>query len=131
MKSPFPSMYRLTARGGVGLACDEQGIALGPVVLVEALAAGGRRVFRPRPAEEIARTLALAYDDLAPTDIARCLSSLDVAAKALEARDLANASVAAVLLKLPDLSVDGFARLAADPSLKKYSSSQPRDERGR
>jgi hypothetical protein len=73
----------------------------------------------------------LAYDDLAPTDIARCLSSLDVAAKALDAGDLAKASVAAVLLKLPDLSVEGFAKLAADPSLKKYSPSQPRDGRGR
>lgn len=131
MKSPFPAMYRLTARGGVGLACDEQGIALGPVILVEALAAGGGRVFRARPAEEIARTLAQAYDDLAPADIARCLASLDVAAKALEARDLAKASVAAVLLKLPDLSVEGFAKLAADPSLKKYSPDQPRDGRGR
>ena len=60
MTASFPPMYRLTARGGVGLACDEQGIALGPVILVEALAAGHRRVFRPRPAEEIARTLALA-----------------------------------------------------------------------
>jgi lysozyme len=131
MKSSFPPMYRLTARGGVGLACDEQGIALGPVVLVEALAAGGGRVFRPRPAEEIARTLALAYDDLAPTDVARCLASLDVAAKALEAGDLVKASVAAVLLKLPDLSVEGFAKLADTPSLKKYSPSQPRDGRGR
>ena len=125
MKPSFPAMYRLTARGGVGLACDEQGITLGPVILVEALAAGGGRVFRPRPAEEIARTLAQAYDDLAPADIARCLASLDVAAKALEARDLAKASVA-VLLKLPDLSVAGFAKLAADPSLKKYSPDPER-----
>ena len=130
MKTSFAPMYRLTARGGVGLACDEQGIALGPVVLVEALAAGHRRVFRPRPAEEIARTLALAYDDLAPADVARCLASLDVAAKALEARDLAKASVAAVLLKLPELSVDGFAKLAADPSLKKYSPTEPRISAG-
>ncbi|HKW54967.1 MAG TPA: hypothetical protein VJO12_14840 [Stellaceae bacterium] len=131
MKSAFPPMYRLTARGGVGLACDEHGIALGPVPLVEALAANSRRVFRPRPADEIARTLALAYGDLAPSDLTRCLSSLDVAAKALDAGDLAKASVAAVLLKLPDLSVDGFARLAADPSLKKYIPSQPRDDHGR
>lgn len=36
-----------------------------------------------------------------------------------------------MLLKLPDLSVDGFAKLAADASLKKYGPSQPRDEGGR
>jgi hypothetical protein len=57
MKSSFPPMYRLTARGGVGLACDEQGIALGPVPLVESLPAGSRRIFRPRPPEEIARPM--------------------------------------------------------------------------
>jgi hypothetical protein len=130
MTAHFPPMYRLTPRGGVGLACDEQGIALGPVVLVEPAAVGSRAQFRPRPAEEVARTFALAYGNLAP-DITRCLASLDVAAKALETGDLAKASVAAVLLKLPELSVDGFAKLAADPSLKKYSPSQPRDERGR
>src|SRR5690348_10768310 len=130
-ETAIPPMYRLTARAGVGLACDEQGIALGPAVVVEALAAGSGRVFRRRPADEIARTLALAYDDLAPPHIARCLSSLDLAAKALDAGDLANASVAAVLLKLPELSVDAFAKLAADPSLKKYSPIQPRDQRGR
>jgi hypothetical protein len=95
MKPSFPAMYRLTVRGGVGLACDEHGIALGPVVLVEVLSAGGGRVFRPRPTEEVARTLAQTYEDLARADIARSLASLDVAAQALEARDLAKAGVAA------------------------------------
>ena len=91
MLSSFPPMYRLTARGGVGLACDERGIALGPVPLVEVLAAGSRRVFRPRPAEEIARTLALAYGRLGPDDLTRCLAGLDIAARALEADDLVKA----------------------------------------
>jgi hypothetical protein len=130
MLSSFPPMYRLTARGGVGLACDERGIALGPVPLVEALAAGSRRVFRPRPAEEIARTLALAYGRLAPDDLTRCLAGLDLAARALEAGDLVKASVATVLLKLPDLTVEAFAKLASDPSLKKYSLDQARDDHG-
>lgn len=130
MKYGFPPMYRLTPRGGVGLACDEDGIALGPALLVEPIGAGSPRQFSPRPKEEIARTLALAYGDHAP-DLERCLASLDIAARALEAGDLAKASVAAVLLKLPDLSVDAFARLAADPSLKKYSPEQPREEHGR
>ena len=131
MLSSFTPMYRLTARGGVGLACDERGIALGPVPLVEALSAGARRVFRPRPAEEIARTLALAYGPFPPQDLVRCLSALDVAARALEAGDLIKASVAAVLLKLPDLTPEAFAKLAGDPLLKKCSPDQSRDERGR
>lgn len=121
MFSALAPMYRLTARGGVGLACDERGSALGPVPLVEALAAGTRRVFHPRPAEEIARTLALAYGPLSPQDITHCLFMLDIAARALEAGDVAKASVAAVLLKLPDLTAEAFAKLAGDASLKKCS----------
>ncbi len=124
-------MFRLTARGGDGLCCDRRGIALGPVALVEAADANGRRVYRLRPAEEIARALALAYDPFTTDDLARRLSGLEVAARALEADDLAKATVATVLMKLPPLSTEAMAKLARDPMLKKYSPDQPRDERGR
>lgn len=124
-------MFRLTARGGDGLCCDRRGIALGPVALVEAADANGRRVYRLRPAEEIARALALAYDPFTTDDLARRLSGLEVAARALEADDLAKATVATVLMKLPPLSDDAMAKLARDPTLKKYSPDQPRDDRGR
>jgi len=130
MDGSFP-MFRLTARGGDGLCCDRRGIALGPVVLVEAVEANGRRVYRLRPAEEIARALALAYAPFTTDDLARRLSGLEVAARALEADDLAKATVATVLMKLPPLSADAIAKLARDPTLKKYSPDQPRDERGR
>jgi hypothetical protein len=62
---------------------------------------------------------------------ARRLSGLEVAARALEADDLAKATVATVLMKLPPLSAEAMAKLARDPTLKKYSPDQPRDERGR
>ncbi len=124
-------MFRLAKRGGAGLCCDARGVALGPVALVEAAEANGRRVYRSRPAEEIARTLALVYDGFSPDDLARRLSGLEVAACALEAGDMAKAAVATVLLKLPPLSDDAMAKLARDPTLKKYSPDQPRDERGR
>src|SRR6202043_2167167 len=61
----------------------------------------------------------------------RCLAGLDLAARALEAGDLVKASVATVLLKLPDLTVEAFAKLAGDPALKKYNPDQPRDDHGR
>jgi hypothetical protein len=41
-------MFRLTAHGGDGLCCDRRVIALGPVALVEAADANGRRVYRMR-----------------------------------------------------------------------------------
>ena len=56
------SMFRLEIRGEAGLFCDERGVGLGPIALVEAAIMNGRSVYRLRPAEEIARTLALAYD---------------------------------------------------------------------
>jgi|SRR5579883_108574 len=124
-------MFRLTQRGGDGLCCDASGVALGPVALVEAAEANGRCVYRVRPAEEIARALALACDPFTPDDLARRLSGLEVAARALEAGDMAKAAAATVLRKLPPLTVGAMAKLARDPALKKYSPDQPRDERGR
>jgi hypothetical protein len=121
----------LGERGGEGVCCDWHGVGLGPVALVEAAAARGRRVYRLRPAEEIARTLALAYGPFAADDLARRLSGLEVAARALEAGDLAKAMVAAVQLKLPPLAPEAAAKLARDPTLRKYSPDLPRDERGR
>ena len=113
------------------MACDARGVALGPIALVDALSSNGKYVYRPRPAEEIARALALAYGPFAADDLARRLSGLDVAARALEAGDLAKAGIATVLLKLPPLSAEAFAKLAQEPTLKKYSPDQTRDERGR
>jgi hypothetical protein len=124
-------MFRLTKRGGDGLCCDTRGVGLGPVALVEAAAANGRRVYRVRPAEEVARALALAYAPFMSDDLARRLSGLDVAARALETGDMAKAAVATVLLTLPPLSPEAMAKLARDPTLKKYSPDQPRDDRGR
>src|SRR5262249_42708412 len=114
-------MFRLEKRGGDGLCCDTRGVALGPIALVEAAEANGRRVYRVRPAEEIARALALAYDPFTTDDLARRLSGLDVAARALEVGAMAKAAVATVLLKLPPLSAEAMAKLAGDSTLKKYN----------
>ncbi len=67
MANPLATMYRLTKRGGPGLACDEKGIALGPVALVESFARTDRPIYRP--AEEVGRALALAYGPLAPEEM--------------------------------------------------------------
>jgi hypothetical protein len=123
-------MFRLTKRGGDGVCCDARGVALGPVGLVEAAAANGRRVYRVRPAEEVARVLALAYAPFTADDLARRLSGRDVAARALETGDMAKAAVATVLLKLPPLSPEAMAKLARDPTLKKYNPGQPRVPKG-
>ena len=61
MAGPFTTMFRLIPRGGANLARDEKGVALGPVALIDVLSSNGKCVYRARPAEEIARALALAY----------------------------------------------------------------------
>src|SRR5215472_15748648 len=78
---------------GLGFARDEKGVALGLIVLVDALSSDGKSVYEVRPAAEIARTLALAYGAIAADELARHLRGLDVAARALEAGDLAKAGL--------------------------------------
>ncbi len=51
MTRPFMTMFHLIARGGLGLACDEKGVALGAVALGDALSSNGRCVYRFRPVE--------------------------------------------------------------------------------
>jgi hypothetical protein len=123
--------FRLGERGGPGLACDRDGIALGPATLVDAVEAIGQRLYRRRQDAEIARILDLAYGRQKPRDLARCLSKLDVAVRALEDGNLPLAGIATVLLRLPPLTAAAFGKLARAESLAKYSPDQPRDEHGR
>jgi hypothetical protein len=82
MTQPMMTVFRLTQRGGLGLACDEKGVALGPIVLVEAVQLNGKSVCKVRPAAEIARTLALAYGAIAPTSWhATCAASMSPPAR--------------------------------------------------
>jgi hypothetical protein len=134
MHNPFDIPFRLTKRGGFGLACDAAGIALGPVVLVELTEERRRhfyRLYRRRPVAEIIHALTLGYGPIEASDLTARLAGLEVATNALNHGDMARASVATVLLKLPPLSREALAKLAGDPTLKKYSPDQPRDERGR
>ncbi len=67
MTIAFARAYRLVPRGAAGLACDDDGVALGPVQLVEAVTdASGRRSYRLRPAAAVTQALRLAYGS-APT----------------------------------------------------------------
>lgn len=130
MTHPLASMRRLAPRNGAGLACDHDGIALGPAVLVEKTA-GPSATYCLRPRAEIERALTLAYGRLAASDVTRWHAGINAAARALQAGDLARAAVIAVQLRLPALTTEAVSKLAADRHLKKYSPDQPRDERGR
>ena len=63
---------------------------------------------------------------------ARLTDRLGAVARALNAGDIAQAMISAVLLKLPELDWDGAVRIArAEEALTKYSEDQPRDWHGR
>ncbi len=70
-----PHDHRVCLRpppGPTGLACDDDGVALSPMRLVEALTdAGGCRRYRLCPAPDIAEALRLAYGS-ASNEIERC-----------------------------------------------------------
>ena len=119
MTIAFARPYRLVPRGEAGLACDDDGVALGPLRLVEAVTdADGCRVYRPRPAEEIAEALRLAYG-AAPDEIERSRRGLAEIARLLTAGERAQAGIRAVQLAFPEIAPDAMAKLAQAASLQK------------
>lgn len=125
MNIPFARSYQLVARGQPGLACDRDGVTLGPVILVEVVSEmSGRRAYRMRPAAEVAQALRLAYGASAE-DIEGCQRGLANVAELLTAGEPAQAGIRAVLLALPEISVSGMAKLAQAADLQKYNPHWP------
>lgn len=105
MLRPNDHIWRLRkARGGLGLACAEDGLFLGHSPLLERK--GNKLV--PRPQAELKRLLARGFGFEVPLD--RVTGGLDTVASALNAGELCRARIAAVHLRIPDLP-DAFAQL--------------------
>jgi hypothetical protein len=119
--------YRLaTGAGRLGLDCTTSGISLAGTALLRICASG----FEIRPLEEIRLLLEGAFGrDVDPADL---LPGLAVAVEALNKGDQARAAIAALHLRLPELTCQGAKGLAkAEQFLAKYDSDEPRDQRGR
>jgi hypothetical protein len=111
---------------GPGLACGADGVSLGGVPLLRKTDAG----LEPRPLVEIDILIKAGYG--AAFDAQALSRGLSVAARALNAGDLGRAMIATLHLRLPKLSADSAARVAAvNAVLAKYSPDQPRDWHGR
>ncbi|MGH7063812.1 MAG: glucosaminidase domain-containing protein [Stellaceae bacterium] len=129
MTIAFARFYRLVARGEPGLACDEGGVALGPLSLVESISeVSGRRAYRMRPVAEVAQALGLAYG-AGPDDIERCQRGLAKVAELLTAGELAQAGIRAVLLALPEIGASGMAKLTQAADLQKYNPNWDQEAR--
>ncbi len=129
MTIAFARAYRLVPRGGAGLACDDDGVALGPMRLVDSVTdASGRRRYRLRPAAEIAEALRFAYG-AAPGEIERCRRGLADIAQLLTAGEPAQAGIHAVQLAFPEIAPAGMAKLAHAASLQKYNPNWEQEPR--
>jgi hypothetical protein len=119
--------FRLSnSAGSLGLSCSETGVALAGVPLLFR----GEDGFEPRSEEQLRSLMVNAYGIEA--DGVRLTDRLGAVARALNAGDIAQAMISAVLLKLPELDWDGAVRIAkAEEALMKYSEDQPRDWHGR
>jgi flagellum-specific peptidoglycan hydrolase FlgJ len=129
----FARSFGLVPRGGPGLACDEEGVTLGPMSLVEAFGnPSGGRSYRVRSEPEVARALRLAYGH-EPQEIDRCRRSLARVAALLDAGKEVQAQIEAVLPALPEIAPDAMAKLAHAASLQKANpnwADQPRNPAG-
>jgi len=124
MNIPLRHAYRLTERGGAGLSCDENGLALGGVDLarVRQDADGAGRCEVRAPAE-IGQILRAAYGPQDDALVASIHRGLRRAAMRIEAGDLGGAGIEAVMLGLPDLTLDSMAKLAGIADLEKAGNT--------
>ena len=136
MNSPFRQTAATGARG-VGqrdLALTAEGLFLGDGAALVAAGQGasGRYRAEARPPAAIAALIEAAYGEV--LDAVAIGNGLGAVARAIEAGDLARASIAAVHLRLPSLADEAaMERLArADRLLKAgFDPDEPRNERGR
>ncbi len=112
--------YRLVPRGGAGLVCDNDGLALGAVALARARL-DERRARRcdVRSPDEIGAVLKTAYGRQPDEVVLRLHRGLSRAAKWIEAGDLCRAGIEAVMLGVPDLTPGAMAKLAEIADLEK------------
>jgi hypothetical protein len=124
MNLPTQNSYRLVPRGGAGLACDEEGLALGGVDLARAQtdARGLRRCVMRSPAET-AKILRASYGPLRDETVLRLHHGLGRAAALIQAGDLGRAGIQAVMLGFPDLTPEAAQKLAVIADLEKAGAA--------
>lgn len=117
---------RLGGNKGLGVSCTPAGLSLAGVPLLTVTPTGLAR----RPTSELSELMKRAYDH--DVDLETLSSGLDVVAKALNSGDLGRAMIAAMHLKLPELTWANAVRLArSEEALNKFNIDELRDWLGR
>jgi hypothetical protein len=123
MSFPAELRYRLVRRGEVGLVCDGNGVSLGGMLLVDVRRnAEGAAACAVRSLREIDRVLTLAFGAVSDAAMTRLHRGLCRVARWIEAGDFCLASIETVMLGIPDLTVDGVAKLAAVARFEKFGT---------
>lgn len=122
MARPIFQKYSLVPRGGPGLACDAEGLALGPIILARKICdAAGNRRYRLLSPKDMRQALRLTYGPIPDAVIERCCRGLVRVTQLLGTGKDALAGIHAVLIGFPAITPDGMAKLAAAASLRKYN----------
>lgn len=122
MLDPFIRCYGLVQRGDPGLACDDDGLALGPTIFAKTVRdVAGRRDCRLRPRDEVAQALRLAYGPIADSIVERWCRGLAKVTELLARGEHAHARIYAVLLGFPEIAPEGMAKLTHAGTLQKYN----------
>jgi hypothetical protein len=112
--------------GSLGLCCGEAGVSWAGAELLKVTVQG----FAPRSPVEVGAILEAAYGS--SVQLPDLTARLRVAADALNRGDIGRAKVAALALRLPNLSWLAAVRVArANSALIKYNPDEPRDAAGR
>ena len=112
--------YRLVPRGGPGLTCDSEGVALGGIpVAWSDTEEEGQSSWKVRSPDEIGEILGRAYGFQRREIVEQCHRGLRRVAARLHAGDLALAGVEALMLRLPRIDPEGMAKLAGLRDLRK------------
>ena len=97
----FEGRFRLAKEPGAGVCCEESGLWVAGVSLLErAPKPGGLDQWRPRPIPDLNRDLGEYYG--LPVELQSKIKGLEAVARALDRGDLGHAQIATLHLRIPD-----------------------------
>jgi hypothetical protein len=108
--------FALSAESRGGVFCDENGVFVGPVPLLERIGSGPgaqHEQWQPRPASDLNRELTECYYGL-PIEFGHKIGGLMAVARALSRGDIVHAQIATLHLQIPDPPI--MAKSAKTPS---------------
>jgi hypothetical protein len=92
--------FHLSSKQGPGVSCDENGLFVGGVPLLEFRGMNGFEQWQPRTVSDLNRDLGVRYG--LPIEFNMKISGLTTIARALNRGDIIHAQIAALHLRIPD-----------------------------